>query len=164
LPLEWDFVGARPRGVIGYGIIDQNAPRRLHKLLALEALLTGVAPWPASPEAIEVCRILEPLGDIGQYRFEDWRNEAVTLDGEDCACAVYSSPREAYILLSNFVADPKKVLLRVDPGRLPYPLSPVKSCQVVSADTSVDLDTGKLVGEGEYVALPPDGTVLVHVE
>jgi len=53
LPLEWDFVGARSRGVIGYGLIDPNAPRRLHKLLAIETLLTGVAPWPAGPEAVQ---------------------------------------------------------------------------------------------------------------
>ncbi len=165
LPLEWDFVGARPRGVIGYGIIDQNAPRRLHKLLALESLLTaGVAPWPASPEAIEVCRILEPLGDIEQYRFEDWRNKAVTLEGEDCASAIYSSAREAYVLLSNFVAEPKKVLLKVNPGKLPYPLSAVGSCQVVNVDKSVDLDAGKLTGEGECIGLPPDGAILVHIK
>ena len=49
LPLEWSLVGARPRGVISYGRLDAQAPRRLHRLFALEALLAGVTPWPASP-------------------------------------------------------------------------------------------------------------------
>jgi len=164
LPLEWDFVGARCRGVIGYGIIDQNAPRRLHKLLALEALLTGVAPWPASPEAIELYRILEPLGDIEQYKFEDWRNAAAALDSENCASAVYSSARETYILLGNLDAEPKKVLLKINPRKLPCPLSSVSSCRVVNADKSVYLDVGKLTGDGENIGLPPDGAVLVHIK
>lgn len=164
LPLEWDFAGARCRGVIGYGIIDQNAPRRLHKLLALEALLTGVAPWPASPEAIELYKILEPLGDIEQYKFEDWRNKAVTLDGEDCASAIYSSSREAYILVSNFDIEPKKATFTIDLRRLPCPLSSVSSCKIVSTDKSVNLDVGKLTGDGEEISLPPDGAVLVHIK
>ena len=164
LPLEWDFAGARCRGVIGYGIIDQNAPRRLHKLLALEALLTGVAPWPASPEAIELYKILEPLGDVEQYRFEDWRNKAVTLDGEDCASAIYSSSREAYILVSNFDIEPKKATFTIDLRRLPCPLSSVSSCKIVSTDKSVNLDVGKLTGDGEEIDLPPDGAVLVHIK
>lgn len=163
LPLEWDFVGARSRGVIGYGIIDQNAPRRLHKLLALEALLTGVAPWPASPEAIELHTILKPLGDIEQYKFEDWRNKAVTLDSGDCASAVYSSSRQAYVLLGNFDAEPKKVLFRINPRKLPCPLSSISSCQIVSADKSVDLDLEKLTGDGEEIGLPSDSAVLVHI-
>jgi hypothetical protein len=164
LPLEWDFAGARSRGVIGYGIIDQNAPRRLHKLLALEALLTGVAPWPASPEAIELYKILEPLGDVEQYGFEDWRNKAVTLGGEGCASAIYSSSREAHILVGNFAAEPKKVLLRINPQKLPYPLSSISSCQVVSADKSVDLDAGRLTSDGEDIGVPPDSAVVVHIK
>ena len=32
LPLEWNLVGALPRGVISYGTIDKNAPRRLHRI------------------------------------------------------------------------------------------------------------------------------------
>jgi hypothetical protein len=163
LPLEWDFVGARSRGVIGYGIIDRNAPRRLHKLLAVEALLTGVAPWPASPEAIELYRILEPLGDVEQYKFEDWRNKAVTLDSEDCASAIYSSCREAYILVGNFDIEPKKATFTIDLRKLPCPLSSVSSCKIVGTDKSVNLNMGRLTGDGEDIGLPPDGAVLVHI-
>jgi len=52
MPLEWSFAGARSRGVIGYGSIDRSAPARIRKVYALETLLTGVAPWPASDEAM----------------------------------------------------------------------------------------------------------------
>ena len=79
LPLEWSLVGARSRGVISYGSIDEKAPRRLLRLFALEALLGGVAPWPASPETFDLLPLLKPLGDIESYRFADWRNEAVSL-------------------------------------------------------------------------------------
>ncbi|MBL7153785.1 MAG: hypothetical protein ISS79_08705, partial [Phycisphaerae bacterium] len=150
--------------VIGYGIIDRNAPRRLHKLLALEALLTGVAPWPASPEAIELYKILEPSGDVEQYKFEDWRNKAVTLDGEHCASAVYSSPREAYILVGNLDVEPKKATFKINLRKLPCPLSSVSSCRIVGTDKPVNLNMGKLTGDGEEIGLPPDGAVLVHIK
>jgi hypothetical protein len=44
LPLEWSLVSARRRGVISYGQLDARAPRRLHRLFALEALLGGGHP------------------------------------------------------------------------------------------------------------------------
>jgi len=164
LPLEWDFVGARSRGVIGYGIVDRNAPRRLHKLLALEALLTGVAPWPASPEAIELYRILEPLRDIEQYKFEDWRSKAVALDGADCASAIYSSSRDAYVLVGSFDIEPKEATLTINLRELPCPLSSISSCTVLGTDKPIDLDVEKVTGKGEAIVLPGDGTVLVHIK
>jgi hypothetical protein len=164
LPLEWDFVGARSRGVIGYGIIDRNAPRRLHKLLALEALLTGVAPWPASEEATELYRILKPLGNVEQYKFEDWRNKAVTLKGNGCASAVFSRPDEAYILLGNLDGDSKTVTCTIDPRKLPHPLSSIASGRILKADGSVDLDAGSVASGGEDIALPGDDAVLIHIK
>ncbi len=62
LPLEWNLAGARPRGVISYGSIDEKAPRRLFRLFALEALLGGVAPWPASPETFESAAAAQAAG------------------------------------------------------------------------------------------------------
>ncbi len=44
LPLESSLAGAIPRGVISYGVLDSNAPRRLHRLFAIEAFLNGVTP------------------------------------------------------------------------------------------------------------------------
>ncbi|MHC4425241.1 MAG: DUF6259 domain-containing protein [Planctomycetota bacterium] len=164
LPLEWDFVGARSRGVIGYGLIDQNAPRRLHKLLALETLLTGVAPWPASPEAIELYKILRPLGNVEQYKFEDWQNKAVTLVGDNCASAVYSRPGETFILLANLDIEPKKVTCAINPRHLPYPLSSLSSGKIRSGDKSVNLNIKKITGDGADITVPGDGAVLVHIK
>lgn len=162
LPLEWNFVGARSRGVIGYGLIDGNAPRRLHKLLALIALLTGVTPWPAGPEAIELYEVLRPLGNVEDYKFVDFRNNAVTLRGDNCTSAVYSCPGEAYILLGNLDIEPKEVTCTIDPRGLPCALSSVSSGKIIDGDKSVDLDINKLTGNGENIMLAGDGAVLIH--
>ena len=37
--------------------------------------------------------LLKLLGDIGDYRFADWRNQAVTLSHPRCAAAVYTRPQ-----------------------------------------------------------------------
>ena len=163
LPLEWDFAGARSRGVIGYGLIDRNAPRRLHRLLALEALLTSVAPWPASAEAIELYGILQPLGNIEQYRFEDWRNKAVALDIDTCASAVYSRPDESYILLGNLDSEAKEITCKIRPRSLPHPLSSVGSAKIADKAGWVNLDINRLIGDGESITLAGDGAVLVQL-
>ncbi|MCE5250123.1 DUF6259 domain-containing protein [bacterium] len=164
LPLEWNFAGARSRGVIGYGTIDPDAPKRLHRLLALETLLTGVAPWPASPEAKELYTILRPLGDVEQYRFEDWRNKAVTVEGADCPSAVYSRSGEAYILLGNFNPGPKTVTCRIDPKALPSALSAVHFGEILGGAAPVMLDAGKLSGSGVSVVIPADSAVMIHAK
>lgn len=164
LPLEWDFVGARSRGVIGYGLIEPNAPRRLHKVLALETLLTGVAPWPASPEAVELYKILKPLGNVERYKFEDWRNKAVTLEGNNCASAVYSYPGEAYILVGNLDGQLKNVTCKINPRNLPYPLFSVSLAEIPDGGKPVNLNIDKLIRDGENITLPADGVVLVHIK
>ncbi|MCY2930984.1 MAG: DUF6259 domain-containing protein, partial [Planctomycetota bacterium] len=35
LPLEWNFMGARSRGVIGYGCLEATAPERVHRQMTL---------------------------------------------------------------------------------------------------------------------------------
>jgi len=164
LPVEWTFAGARSRGVIGYGTIASNAPKRLHRLLALETLLTGVAPWPASPEAVDLYRILEPLGDIERYRFEDWRNGAVTVTGGACVSAVYSRPGEACVLLGNLDAEPKTVTVRVDPSKLPYPLPAIGSGEALAGNDRTRLDARRLAGGGVEIAVPGDGAVMVRMK
>jgi len=164
LPLEWDFVGARSRGVIGYGIIDRNAPRRLHKLLALEALLTGVTPWPASPEAIDLYKILKPLGDVEQYKFKDWRNKAVKVKDGNCASAVYSRSGEAYILLGNFENEQKDVAFTINLSNLQYPLRSANSAKIIDEGSSINLSLDKLTGNGENITVPGDGAILIHIK
>jgi hypothetical protein len=172
LPLEWSLVGALPRGVISYGVLDRKAPRRLHRLFAIEALLGGVAPWPASEETFELLPLLKPLSDVESYRFADWRNQAVTLSHERCAAAVYSRPGEAYLLLANLDQDAREVTCVLHPEKLPHPLAhPAAAARMTAAAPSVPrgqreasvLNVRQLIGEGLQVAIPGDDAILIHV-
>jgi hypothetical protein len=173
LPLEWSLAGARRRGVISYGTIDSKAPRRLHRLFALEAFLGGVAPWPASPETFELLPLLRPLGDIESYRFADWRNQAVSLSDSRCASAIYSRPGEAYLLMANLEEGPREVTCVLHPEKLPHPLTrPVAATRLAPGSTTASspgqeatakLDVSRLVGEGANLTLPGDGTILIRV-
>jgi hypothetical protein len=176
LPLEWSLVGARSRGVISYGQLDAQSPRRLHRLFALEALVAGVTPWPASPETFELVPQLEPVGDFATCRFADWRNPAVRIEAARCAAAVYSRDGEAYLLLANLDKDAREVTCVVHPDRLPHPLprftsatvlrrnpAPAPSAGDSPAPTATDLDAAALAGAGVRIALPADGAMLIRV-
>jgi hypothetical protein len=173
LPLEWSLAGARSRGVISYGTIEENAPRRLHKLFALDAFLGGVAPWPASPETFELLPLLKPLGDIESYRFVDWRNQTVKLSDPRCASAVYSRPGEAYLLLANLDKAPHEVVCTLASDKLPYPLArPVSAAIFVGAspsagyparESAMSLDVRRMVKEGIKITIPGDDAVLVRI-
>jgi hypothetical protein len=173
LPLEWSLVGARSRGVISYGQLDAQSPRRLHRVFALEALLAGVTPWPASPETFEIYPVLKPIGAFESYRFADWRNEAVAVGGTRTASAIYSRPGEAWLVLGNLneAAQEVRCVLRAD--KLPYPLSSVTSAMLLpSGNTSTNasdkatplsLDARQLTGAGVNLTIAPDSAVLLHV-
>jgi hypothetical protein len=166
LPLEWSLVGARSRGVISYGQIDSQASRRLHRLFALEALLGGVTPWPASPETLEVFSILKAIGQIETCRFADWRNQAVDLKGPRCASAIYSRPGEAFILLCNLDKSPQEVHFVVHPDRLPYPLASPGAAVVLGGspnNPAPTFDGRQLVDSGIQIPLPADGAILIRV-
>jgi hypothetical protein len=173
LPLEWSLAGARPRGVISYGVLDSKAPRRLHRLFAIEAFLGGSTPWPASAETFELLPLLKPLGDIESYRFADWRNQAVTLSDARCASAVYSRPGEAYLLLANLEQSPREVRCVVHPERLPCPLAQPVAARRLAASAAwaggaderaaLSLDVRQLVGEGLPIEIPGDDAILVHI-
>jgi hypothetical protein len=173
LPLEWSLVGARRRGVISYGQLDTQAPRELHRRFALYALLSGVTPWPASPEAAECARLLRPLGDFASYRFLDWRNQAVTLTGTRCASAVYSRPGEAYLLLANLDSMPQEVRCRLYPDQLSYPLAAPIAATILGRNpqpsrdadlpASTNLDVRAWTREGLPLTLPANGLVLLQL-
>jgi len=173
LPLEWSLVGARSRGVISYGQLDAQAPRRLHRLFALEALLAGVTPWPASPETFEVFQVLRPVGALESCRFADWRNQAVTIQGTRSASAIYSRPNESWLVLGNLDESAQEVRCVLRPDKLPYPLSSVTSatlfpCSNTSTNVSdkatpLPLDPRQLTGGGVTLTIPPDTAVLLHV-
>ncbi|MCX6926448.1 MAG: DUF6259 domain-containing protein [Verrucomicrobia bacterium] len=173
LPLEWSLVGARARGVISYGQLDAQSPRRLHRLFALEALLAGVTPWPASPEAIELFQVLRPIGPFDTCRFADWRNQAVTIRGARSASAIYSRPGESWLVLANLDEAAKEVNCVLRPDKLPYPLSSVSTAMLIPSSNistnvsnkpaPVSLDARKLTGSGVTLSIPPDTAVLFHV-
>lgn len=162
LPLEFSLAGAIPRGVISYGVLDRDAPRRLHRLFAIEALLSGVTPWPASEETFALAALLKALGDPGDYRFADWRNPAVRLSHPRCAAAVYSRPGEAFLLVANLDPEPREVTCVLHPERLPHPLANPTSATRLAA-TASSLDVRQLVGEGLKMVLPGDDVVLIQV-
>ncbi len=172
LPLEWSLVGARARGVISCGQLNAQSPQRLHRVFALEALLSGVTPWPASPETFELLSLLKPLGELTGYRFADWRNEAVHLEGTRCAAAVYSRPGEAYVLLGNMEKNPQAVRCIVHPGKLPYPLTSPVAATVTSSGTGPNvrtteplrLEARQLMGPGIQVLVPADNAVVLHIQ
>jgi hypothetical protein len=165
LPLEWNFAGARSRGVIGYGTIAPGAPKRLSQLHAITTLMTSVAPWSATNEALALYKILNPLGDIEQYKFEDGRNKAIKLDDRDCLTALYSKAGEAYVLLANLDSNPKKVLVRINPKNLPFPLNKIVSASILDKDGEVvSLQTANLADGSQEVTIPADDVVLIQIK
>ncbi len=172
LPLEWSLVGARPRGVISYGQLDAQSPARLRKLFALEALLSGVTPWPVSREAEQLFAVLKPIGAIETCRFEDWRNQAVVLQGSNCASAVYSRPGESYLVLANLEEKDKEVQCVVRGANLPHPILTPRAATLIrtaakagagSSSSESALDVKALTTDGVKIPIPGDAAVLVRL-
>jgi hypothetical protein len=173
LPLEWSLVGARARGVISYGQIDDKASRRFHRLFALEALLGGVTPWPASPETFELFSILKPLGQIEKWRFADWRNAAVVLQGTRCASAIYSRAGESYVIVANLDDTPQEIHCIVHADKLPYPLTSPLAVETLDSATaprtepgekaSATVDASQLIREGAKIVIAADSAMMLHL-
>lgn len=166
LPLEWSLVGARPRGVISYGMVDANAAS-LHRLFAVEALLSGVTPWPASPEAEALYPILNSIKGIPSCRFADWRNRAVTLGAPRFGAAIYSRLREAWIVIGNLDESARQVSVKLHPDKLPFPLASVGAAKIVPWHKEnhplLDISPEELTAGGVSVNVPGQGAVLIHV-
>lgn len=120
--------------------------------------------WGSNEPAIEFVKLLRPLGDIERYKFEDWRNTAVRLEGDNCISVLYSRQGEAYILLANFNPEPKTVICNLEPQNLPYPLASVGTAEVMRGEKRVSLDAGKLIRGGERIEIGADDVVLLHVQ
>lgn len=164
LPLEWSLVGARPRGVISYGHIDANAPRHLFRLFALNALVAGVTPWPASQEAIDLDKILKPLGNIEKYQFSDWRNHAITIQEPRSASAVYSRANEAWLIIGNLEGTNRNLTMTLQPQNLRHPMKHIRSATLIDASGGATaLDTSKLISSGVCAVVPPESAVLIHI-
>jgi len=163
LPLEWNFAGARPRAVIGYGTIAQDAPKHLERDHAILTLLTSVTPWPAGDAALDVFQILKPLGDIERYQFEDYRNTAVRVEGGEVIHAVYSREGEAWVLVGNPYPEVKSVRLRVNAAKLRNPLRAVKTAELFAGKKQSPLKAAALTGPGATITVPADDVVAVRL-
>lgn len=108
LPLEWMFLGARPRGVIGYGCLEPGAPESIQRQMTLRCLLTGVAPWPALTLDQEMFLPLRDF-DLSQTRFLDWRHAPLRFAAEGVAGAVYLGEEEALVLVGNLTGEARTV-------------------------------------------------------
>jgi hypothetical protein len=163
LPLEWNLAGARSRAIIEYGSIAASAPTLVRQKFYLTALITGVATWPASDAALELFKLLKPLGDLNQYRFDDWRNEAVRLSNTDCYSAVYSRPNEAGVVIANLAPTPVTLNCVIDPRALKYPIASVGAATLDIEGLSSDLAPSALTGTGEEIAIPAVSAALIRL-
>lgn len=173
LPLEWSLVGARARGVISYGQLDAQASGHLHRLFALEDLLAGVTPWPASTETFQLYPVLRPILALGTCRFADWRNHAATVHGGRAASAIYSRPDESWLLIGNLDETTQEVRCTLHPDELPYPIASVTTVTLVASSASatnlvdgvapVRLEPSQLTGSGVTLTIPAAAAVLLHV-
>jgi hypothetical protein len=142
-------------------------------LFALEALLDGVTPWPASPETFELFSILKPIRDLESCRFVGWRNQAVRLQGRRCASAIYSRPGESFLVLGNLEKDPQEVRCTLRPDKLPYPLAAPTAATLLAGDLgasatpeanrSRSIAIDQLVRDGVTLTIPAASAVLLHV-
>ena len=137
--------------------------RRRPAAFYLTALVTGVATWPASDGALELFKLLAPLGNLAKYQFQDCRNESVSLGSADCHAAVYSRPDEAWIVAANFQEVVSKVRCIVHPQALPHNLSEIATATIEGDGRSTKLDPAALTGAGQEIALPALGASLIHL-
>ncbi len=125
LPLEWNFLGARPRGVIGYGCLTPDAPEAVQRQMDLRCLLTGTAPWPALELDLAM---FAPLvnEDLSSYRFADWRTTAIRLGNREVAGAIYHRPDMALLLLGDLQQHSPVAALRARGGQV----APAGQCEI----------------------------------
>jgi len=162
LPLEWSLVGARSRSVISYGQLDAQSPKRLHRVFALEALLSGVSPWPASPETFDIFAVLKQIGNLENWHFTDWRNKAVVLEGGRCASAVYSRPGESFVLLANLDEAPQEARCILKPQNLEFPIASPRTA-ILKGNPDTALNIKEMTKGGVKVLIPGDSAVLVQI-
>jgi hypothetical protein len=174
LPLEWNFLGARPRGVIGYGCLTPEAPESVHRQMTLRCLLTGTAPWPAQDLDLEM---FAPLlgGDFGRaarghlakedlstYRFADWRSAAVRLTGHSVAGAVYHRPDAALVLLGNLSGTPQPLRCALQTEALTLRTSSRYRISIAYGG-SLEMTLAALTTEGFPATVEGDSLMVVRV-
>jgi hypothetical protein len=162
LPLEWSFMGARSRGVIGYGCLAPGAPESVHRQMTVRCLLSGVAPWPAQRLDLDMFKPLRRL-DLTQHVFHDWRSGVAQVsDPAAAAAALYSRPDHAVLVVGNLTARRRAVRCMLDLRRAG--LSRMASFRVSSGRRTTTLNAARLRKPGIPVALPAHGVTVVIIE
>ena len=160
LPLEWNFMGHRPRGVISYGCLEEGAPERVHRQMTMRSLLTGVTPWTADDLALEM---FAPLvrRDLSGFRFADPRSAPASAGGRETAAAMYHGPEEALLLVGNLAPEQRSVRCRVDVTR--SDLVAAERYVVRAAGTEVTLSAAQLREEGLEITVDGDGVGVASI-
>ena len=162
LPLEWNFMGARSRGVIGYGCLEPDAPERVHRQMTLRCLLTGVAPWPALDLDLDM---FAPLAgrDLSGFAFRDCLGQLASVHEPDAGTAVYCSEEQSLVLVGDLSGEARRVCCTLD-------LTGTRLRQTDSYRVSVNGEAAESVGPEDFktmclmVPLEADGLSLVTIE
>ncbi len=130
--------------------------------------MSGVTPWPASEQTFDIFAVLKCIPALETCRFADWRNEAVKIQGERCASAVYSKPGESWVIVGNLDDAAHEVRCVVHPEKLPCPLNSVRSATLLTApgqpaNAPTELDPEQVTRAGVTVTIPQDTAVVLHV-
>jgi hypothetical protein len=160
LPLEWNFMGHRARGVIGSGCLEEGAPERVHRQMTMRSVLTGVTPWPADDLALEMSGALTGR-DLSDFRFADPRSAPVLPGAAETAAAVYHRAEEALVLVGNLAEHGRLLRCRLD----------VSGTTLAAADqyvVSVDgeeyvRNAAQLRGEGLEATVEGDGIRVINI-
>jgi len=123
-----------------------------------------VTPWPAEQEAMDLYSMLAPMGNPEQYTFVDWRNAAVTIRSKECVSAVYSKSGIAYALLGNLGDSDVDAEVKIDPAGFPFPMKEMRSAIMLLPEGKVSLRVEELDRNGQSIALPAHGAVLIEVK
>lgn len=161
LPPEWSFMGARSRGVIGYGCLEDSAPERVHRQMTLRCLLAGSAPWPALDRDLEM---FAPLAgrDFSPFIFHDWRNRIAVARDAGTATAVYRGEERMLVLVGEMEGLARETRCTVDAGG--GALGAHAEFRITSGGSSVKVGRDELMRTGVRVKLPADGVTLIEIE
>jgi hypothetical protein len=162
LPLEMNFMGARPRGIISYGCLDPSASDNVRRQWLIRCLLTGATPWSADKLTLE---LFAPLAgrDLSRYRFFDWRSEAVVSSTPAVAPVSYGRRQDALVLAVNLTSDrARTALLRIDAAGLGLANSPKVLLEVNGKRGIVNRDM--LLNPGVRLTVPPNGVRCLSIK
>lgn len=161
LPLEWNFMGARSRGVIGYGCLEASAPARVHRQMTLRCLLAGAAPWPALDLDLEM---FAPLAgrEFSRFVFHDWRNRIAAVRDTGAATAVYRGADRMLVLVGDLEGRARETRCTVDAGG--GALGAHAEYRITTGGCSVKVGRDELMRTGVPVKLPADDVATIEIE